>query len=79
MHAWPPVVSGAAHAFGLNAKAIPHNPAPATTTPMLNRPKIGIAGDSFIHVPTFRLACSARSMPSPRSPLDDRVNYQQLF
>jgi hypothetical protein len=35
--------------------AIPHNPAAAATTPMLNRSKIVIDVDSFIRAQAFRI------------------------
>src|SRR6476659_1847704 len=46
MHSYPPVSSGAATTLGLNAKASPHSPAPATTTLTLNRSKIAMVVDS---------------------------------
>jgi hypothetical protein len=65
MHAEPPVISGAAATSGLSATATPHNPAATATTLMLNRSKTVIDVDSFIRAQT------------PKSRLDDRVNYQQ--
>jgi hypothetical protein len=52
MQAWPPVISGAAAASGLNAIAAPHNPALATNL-TLNRPKIVININSFIRAQIF--------------------------
>jgi hypothetical protein len=54
-HPLPPVISGAAATPGLKAMATPHNPAAAATTLMLNRSKIVIDVDSFIHAQTFRI------------------------
>jgi hypothetical protein len=48
-------VSGAATTCGLNATATPHNPAPAATILTLNRSKIVIDIDSFIHAQTFNI------------------------
>jgi hypothetical protein len=78
MQSWPPVSSGAAATPGLNATATPHNPATAPINPMLNRSKIVIDVDSFVHAHTLGMPSGAakfRAIPKPS--VDDGVNYQQ--
>jgi hypothetical protein len=77
VHAWPPVISGAAAASGLNAIAAPHNPALATTL-MLNRSMIAISVDSFFRAQIFPQSIGAAEPHAvPKSCLDDRANCQQ--
>jgi len=77
VHAWPPVISGAAAASGLNANAAPHNPALATTL-MLNRSTIAISVDSFIRAQISPQSIGAAEPHAvPKSCLDDRANCQQ--
>jgi hypothetical protein len=67
-------VNGTAVASGLNATAIPHNPAP-TAAVMLTRSKIVIDVDPFTSAQTFRIADAAEPHAVPKPPVDDRVNY----